>query len=151
MSDPLYRKEVLRLAADAHGAGRLQGPHVTGHAHNLVCADKITVDLTLANGRIVGFAQDTKACVLTQASASILGRDLNNLSRAEVEALRSAVEAMLEVDGVPPAPPFEAYAAFAGVTEFAGRHRCVLLPFDAILSAFAASEASEPDSVGSEH
>ena len=29
MSDPLYRKEVLRLAADAAGAGRLPDPHGT--------------------------------------------------------------------------------------------------------------------------
>ncbi len=150
MSDPLYRKELLRLAADAHGAGRLQGTHVTGHAHNPVCGDKITVDLALAEGRIVALAQDTKACVLAQASASILGRDLNNATRADVEALRGAVEAMLEADGAAPAPPFEAYAVFEGAIEFASRHRCVLLPFDAILSALAASEASEPESVGRE-
>ena len=29
MSDPLYKKEILRLAADAHGAGHLAEPHVT--------------------------------------------------------------------------------------------------------------------------
>ena len=78
------------------------------------------------------------------------GTRSNNATRADVEALRGAVEAMLEADGAAPAPPFEAYAVFEGAIEFASRHRCVLLPFDAILSALAASEASEPESVGRE-
>ncbi len=40
MADPLYKKEILRLAADAHGAGRLGEPHVTGVAHNPTCGDR---------------------------------------------------------------------------------------------------------------
>ena len=52
MSDPLYKKELLRLAADAHGAGRLAGATATGHAHNPICGDKVVVDLVLEDGRI---------------------------------------------------------------------------------------------------
>ena len=73
MSDPLYKKELLRLAADAHGAGRLACASAIGHAHNPVCGDKVVVDLVLEDGRVVEIRQDAKACVLTQASASILG------------------------------------------------------------------------------
>lgn len=144
MSDSLYRKELLRWAADAHGAGRLSGDRTTGCAHNPVCGDKITVDLALAKGRIAAIAQDTRACVLTQASASILGDRLRNSTRADVEALRTRVAAMLNADAEPPAPPFEAFGLFDGTTAFRGRHRCVLLPFDAVLAAFDASETCVP-------
>ena len=105
MSDPLYRKELLRLAADAHGAGRLKEPDVTGHAHNPACGDKVTVDLDLADGRIVQIAHNTKACVLAQASASILGRALRNKNRSDVEQLREAIVAMLAAHGPAPSPP----------------------------------------------
>ncbi|MBI3678457.1 MAG: iron-sulfur cluster assembly scaffold protein [Proteobacteria bacterium] len=136
MSDPLYRKEVLRLAADAHGAGRLTGPHRTGVAHNPTCGDKVSVDLALdAGGHIAALAHETKACVLSQASASILGRDLKGLTRAEVEKLRADVSAML-TGGSAPASPFDAYSAFDGVAEVKSRHRCVLLPIEAVLKAF---------------
>jgi NifU-like protein involved in Fe-S cluster formation len=142
MSDPLYRKELLRLAADAHGAGRLSGPHVTGQAHNPACSDKVTVDLELADDRIAQIAHDTKACVLAQASASILGRELKNKTRRDVEQLRGTIAAMLATHGAAPSSPFDAYAVFDGTIEFPSRHRCVLLPIEAVLAAFEAADAA---------
>src|SRR5215469_18739418 len=108
MSDPLYRKELLRLAADAHGAGRLAHPDATGHAHNPTRGDKVSVELTLEGGRVRAIAQETKACVLTQASASILGEKLAGASRADVEALMQSLTTML-MGGPVPSPPFDAF------------------------------------------
>src|SRR5690348_3410610 len=96
MSDPLYKKEILRLAADAHGAGHLDQPHINGDAHNPACGDKVHVELALdGRGRVTAMAHDTKACVLAQASASILGQSLKGASRDDVEDLANAVALML--------------------------------------------------------
>jgi NifU-like protein involved in Fe-S cluster formation len=139
MSDPLYRKELLRLAADATGSGRLAVPCATATAHNPTCGDKVTMDIALADGRIAGVAHHTLACVLTQASAAILGAEVAGLDRADVSALRDAVAAMLD-GGPPPQAPFDAFSAFEGVAEVKSRHKCVLLPIEAVLAAFDASE-----------
>ncbi|HEX3652603.1 MAG TPA: iron-sulfur cluster assembly scaffold protein [Rhizomicrobium sp.] len=137
MSDPLYRKEILRLAADAHGAGRLQRADLAGAAHNLTCGDKVMVELAIgADGRVTAMAHDTKACVLTQASASILGDRLKGARQEDVEALANDVAAMLVSNGDAPAPPFEPYVAFQGAVMHRNRHRCVLLPIEAVLDAF---------------
>ena len=144
MSDPLYRKEVLRLAADATGAGRLPHPCSTGRAFNPACGDRVTFDVALEDGRIAGIAHDTKACVLTQASAAILGSELIGLARDEVEALREQVVQMLK-GGNTPSAPFDAFGVFDGVRPHGNRHTCVLLPLDAVLSAFDASESAKPD------
>lgn len=136
MSDPLYRRELLRLAADAHGAGKLAAPDATGIAFNPACGDKVTVELVIQDGRIVELAHESKACVLTQASVSILGQALCGADRNTIERLREEVAAMLESDGAPPAQPFEAYREFAGAVTYASRHRCVLLPIEAVLAAF---------------
>lgn len=150
MSDPLYRKEILRLAADAHGAGHLAGPHVTGDAHNPACGDKISVDLVLdQDGRVAAIAHDTKACVLAQASASILGQSLKGASRDDVEDLANAVGMMLGAKAPPPDTPFGAYSAFEGVVEHRNRRQCVLLPIEAVLKAFENSENAEPGGVRS--
>ena len=135
MSDPLYKKPLLRLAADAAGAGRLAEPHCTGTAHNPACGDKVTVDLALEDGRIKGLALETKACVLVQASASILGADAVGLNRAEIDALRRQVIAFLDGHRAPSAP-FDAYKHFDGAADHPARHRCVLLPIEAVLIAF---------------
>jgi NifU-like protein involved in Fe-S cluster formation len=147
MSDPLYKKELLRLAADAHGAGRLADANASGHAHNPVCGDKVVVDLVLEDGRVAEIGQEAKACVLTQASASILGKSLRGATRGDVEALQSAVRTMLEARGPVPGTPFEDYAAFDAALAYPSRHTCVLLPIEAVLAAFDALETEEPESV----
>ncbi|MGD0190060.1 MAG: iron-sulfur cluster assembly scaffold protein [Rhizomicrobium sp.] len=136
MSDALYSKALLRLAADAHSAGRLPEPDASGTVFNPACGDKVTVDLSLKEGRIADIAHETKACVLAQASASVLGLASRGADRAGIEKLRDDLNAMLHEKSAAPAPPFDAYAAFEGAVEYTSRHRCVLLPVEAALAAF---------------
>lgn len=136
MSDPLYHKDILRLAADAHGAGRLPSPDGKGEAFNPTCGDRVTFEVERdAEGRIRALAHETKACLLAQASASILGRDARSLSRPEIERLREDVSAMLKDGASAPDVPFTDYAAFDGAVTYPSRHQCVLLPIDALLDA----------------
>src|SRR3569833_4671414 len=114
MSDPLYRKDLLRLAADATGSGRLQPADGAATAHNPACGDKVTIEIRLTDGRITQLAHQTQACVLTQASAAILGAHAGGLDRTELQALAESVAAMLQGSDVPP-PPFSAYGVFGGV------------------------------------
>ncbi len=104
MDDPLYRKQILRLAADAAGAGRLAQPHGSATRHNPACGDRITVEVAVADGRVTALAHHTIACVLTQASAAILGADAVGLNRAEMASLTDRVRGLLAGGGLPPAP-----------------------------------------------
>jgi NifU-like protein involved in Fe-S cluster formation len=136
MSDPLYRKAILRLAADAHGAGRLAEPQYTGEAFNPTCGDRVTFEVTTdAEGRIRALAHETKACVLAQASAAILGRDAKDHSPEEIARLRRDVSAMLKDNTPAPEGAFADYAVFDGAITYPSRHACVLLPIDALLNA----------------
>jgi nitrogen fixation protein NifU and related proteins len=76
--------------------------------------------------------------VLTQASAAILGSGATGMDRAEIVLLHTAVSAML-TGGDPPDAPFETYAVFDGVADHKNRHKCVLLPIEAAIAAFDAS------------
>jgi nitrogen fixation protein NifU and related proteins len=139
MSDPLYAKGLLRLAANATGAGRLAPSDAEGLAHNPTCGDRVSVTLRLdEHGHITAIAHETHACVLTQASASILGAHLEGAGEAAVRTLRGQIAAMLQKGEAPP-PPFEDYAALTGAAAYRNRHACVLLPVDAVLTALASS------------
>jgi NifU-like protein involved in Fe-S cluster formation len=138
MSDPLYKRELLRLAADATGSGRLSVPCGTGIAHNPTCGDKVVMDVAVADGRIVAVAHDTKACVLTQASAAIIGAEIAGMTREEVSGLHASVAGMLAGES-PPSAPFDVFAVFDGVADHKNRHKCVLLPIEAVLAAFDAA------------
>ena len=140
MSDPLYAKPLLRLAANATGAGRLNPFDAEGHAHNPTCGDRIAVTLRLdEKGRIAEMAHETQACVLTQASASILGANLAGADATSLETLRAQVASMLR-EGAPPPAPFADYATLTGAAVYRNRHTCVLLPIDAVLNALGTGQ-----------
>ena len=145
MSDLPYTIDVLRLAAEAHGAGHLAPPCLSHTEANPVCGDRTTVDLRLDGARIEAVAHDTHACVLTQASASLLGASLTGHTTKDLVRLRDDVTAMLE-GGPSPDGAFAGYRHLAEVAQHPARHRCVLLPIEAALKAAALSEPSEPAS-----
>lgn len=131
-SDPLYRKALLRLAADATGAGHLPAPDACATAANPACGDSVTVEVAWTGDCITALAHDTRACILTQASAAILGAVAPGLTPAALAALEAGVRAMLKDGATPPLPD---YAAFDGAAALPGRHVCVLLPFQALRKA----------------
>ena len=135
MSDPLYDKSLLRLAANAAGAGRLDDFDAEGSAHNPTCGDRISVTLrTGQSGRILAIAHEVHACVLAQASASILGAHATGANQTKLQALRDEVAGMLRGDAAV-SPPFEDYAVLKPAAAYRNRHACVLLPIDAVLNA----------------
>ena len=138
--DPLYRRELLRLAADATGAGHLPAPDATASVHNPACGDRVTVELALAEGRVTALAHTTQACVLAQASAALLAKMAPGRDRLGLAALAASVQAFLNG-----APPPAGYGVFDGVAAHAGRHVCVLLPLQAALKAL---ESAKPSSEG---
>lgn len=137
VSDPLYKTALLRLAADAAGAGTLPAPDVDATAANPACGDRVRVTARLKKGRVTELAHDTHGCLLTQASAAILGTAGPGLDAASLAALEQGVRAMLK-DGA--APPLPAYMAFEGAASHPGRHICVLLPIQALRDALESSE-----------
>lgn len=121
-------------------------PCGTATARNPACGDQVTVDVAVECGRITAIAHDTKACVLTQASAAILGGEIAGLTREEVSGLHTAVSAML-AGAEAPSAPFDVFSVFEGVADYRNRHKCVLLPIEAVMAAF---EVLEPGKAGGE-
>jgi nitrogen fixation NifU-like protein len=143
MSDTPYTQALLRLAADGTGAGRLVKADASATVHNPACGDRVTIDLAVKDSRVAALAHHTRACILTQASAAILGAQAIGASQTDLAALAESVQAMLR-GAAPPLPPFEAYGVFEGIADHPGRHVCVLLPLQAALEAFEVLELPEP-------
>lgn len=133
--DALYSPAVLRLAADAHGAGPLRADDVAITCVNPTCGDRIDVALALSAGTISRFVYHTGACLICQASASALGASIVGKTSQQIEGLRAGLRAMLKSGGAPPPAPFTAFAALAPVAYEKSRHACVLLPLDAAAEA----------------
>ena len=146
LSDPLYRRELLRLAADATGAGHLPSPDAMASVHNPACGDRVRVELALEGEQIAALAHVTQACVLTQASAALLAGAAPGKDRSALAALADSVRGFLKGGGLKggPAPQNlpKGYEVFDGVAGHAGRHVCVMLPLEAALKALDGARKS---------
>ena len=135
MSDELYQKALLRLAAAAHGAGRHGDDCCSAREANAMCGDAVIFDARVDGaGRISEVANDLKGCVLVQASASLVAEHAVGEDAAGVGALREAVAAMLN-GGEAPTGVWAAYEVFKPASAYRSRHSCVLLPIDALAKA----------------
>lgn len=139
MSDELYAKELLRWAADASRAGHLPDPKRAATVNNAMCGDKVTMEFTVDPAHaIIDCRHDTKACVLTQASAAIIAAKAEGESAASLAELKAQVTAMLKEGKSAPHGKWAAYEIFAPVREHKSRHTCVLLPLEAAEKALKA-------------
>lgn len=138
----LYSGRILELAADIPHLGRLPRPDGSAKKRSPLCGSTVTADVVVRDGRVAEFAQDVKACALGQASAAVLGRVVIGRSRAELEAAREALKAMLKAGGPVPAAPFDGYEVLAPARDYRNRHASILLALEAVTEAMAAAEAA---------
>jgi len=135
MIDELYSAKILKAAANMPRAGRLAVPDASVEKVSKLCGSRITVDLTLKDGRIADYAQDVKACALGQAAAAIMGEHAVGASVEEIESARVALRAMLK-DGAPaPEGRFADLAMLAPVKDYPPRHVSTMLAFEATAEA----------------
>ncbi|QIK41391.1 iron-sulfur cluster assembly scaffold protein [Pontivivens nitratireducens] len=132
----LYSQRILALASAIPHQERLDSPDATVTKRSPLCGSTVTVDLDIADGKIVRFGQDVKACALGQASAAVFGEQAVGLSLEEARAGRDALRAMLREDGPVPDAPFDGYAALEPARAYRNRHASILLVPDATVAAF---------------
>ena len=141
----LYSGRILDLAANIPHVGRLDAPDGSAKRRSPLCGSTVTVDVRVQGGRITAFAQDVKACALGQAAASVLGGAVVGRSRAEVEAARNAVAALLKSGGPTPAAPFSDFEVLIPAQDYKNRHASIMLALDATVEAMIAAEQKASD------
>jgi NifU-like protein involved in Fe-S cluster formation len=142
MKDELYHQAILELAKKARHAGRLEAPQASVTVDNPLCGDRVTLDLTLANGRVREVGHRVRGCLLCQAAAVAIGLRAPGETPAALRAVaRDLGAALAGVPGAAPMP-WPELAAFAPVHAHKSRHECVLLPFDALAQALDQAETN---------
>ncbi len=140
----LYSGRILALAADIPHLGRLEHPQARVKRRSPLCGSMVSVELDMEAGRVSRFGQEVKACALGQAAAAVLGAAVIGRSRAELEAARDQLQAMLKSGGPVPSAPFDGYEVLEPAREYRNRHASILLAIEAAAEAAAEAEATNP-------
>ncbi len=147
--DDIYNTKILELSAAIPRTGRLVAPQARGEAHSKLCGSTIAVELTLDGDRIADFAQNVKACLLGQASASIVGREIVGTDISEFRAVAETMRRMLKEGGPPPTGRWADLALLEPVRDYRHRHASTLLVFDAIERAIRSVKGEDAPAVRS--
>lgn len=143
MFDDVYNRKILELAANIPRLGRLDAPQASAQAHSRLCGSSITVDLVVAQGVVVDYAQDVQACALGQAASSVMGRAIVGATTQELRDLRDIMRRMLKENGPPPQGRFADAGVLEPARDYKARHASMLLPFDAVVAALDKIEAAQ--------
>lgn len=139
MNASLYQnREILRLATEIPYDERLAHPMGSSEKRSPICGSRVTVDVSLADGRVSEVGMLVRACALGQASASLLGAAVLGRTPGELAEARDALTAWLAGEG--PAPDWPGLTIFEPALGYTARHPSIRLAFEA--AAEAASQAA---------
>lgn len=130
--DDIYNQRIFELAAAIPRAVRLDLPDAAARAHSKLCGSTVEVELKVAGDRVSDFGQTVKACLLGQASAAIVGREIVGTSDAEFRDVARAMRKMLKESGPPPSGRWADLGLLQPVKDYPHRHASTLLVFDAV-------------------
>jgi NifU-like protein involved in Fe-S cluster formation len=135
----LYSRDLLRLATSLPHGDRIDAAPHSAVCRSPVCGSEIAADVRLDDaGGIEALAFRARACAMGQASAALLRTVGIGRTREEIMAARSSLAELLTgKDGAE--PHWREHEVFAPARAHPGRHGAILLPYDAVLAALAAT------------
>lgn len=141
-----YRTVVLDHNRTPRRRGRLPAPSLSAQGVNVLCGDKLTLDLAIHEGAISEFAFEAEASALTLAATSIMGDLVCGLPLQRAAELATAALDLVtrNPDRVPDAALGE-FNAFLGVLGHPNRIKTVTLPWATLAGALAGRLATSTD------
>lgn len=142
--DDIYNQRIFELAAAMPRAVALDHPDAAARAHSKLCGSTVEVEIKVDGDRISDFGQSVKACLLGQASAAIVGREIVGTSEAEFRAVADAMRRMLKEGGPRPEGRWADLGLLEPVKDYPHRHASTLLVFEAVERALDEARAKRP-------
>ena len=127
--DDLYRDYILEHYRRPHNFGVLDAPSASYEGSNPLCGDRITLMLTVEDGRIADVAFTGRGCAISQASASLVTDEVRGKTLADAAAMTP--DDVLDLLGIEISP---------------ARLKCALLSLDTV--SHALEERAKGDGAG---
>lgn len=134
MSLDLYTPEIADLALGNPFPERLAAPHGSAERRSPICGSRVTVDVALdQDGRVAEVGTLVRACLLGQASSTLMARNLVGRTAEEIAAARDELSRWLAGEGA--VPEWPGLAIFEPGLKLTARHPSIRLAFEAAADA----------------
>jgi len=136
----LYQDIILDHGQHPRNFRKQAEPSHFAHGHNPLCGDRVTVYVTLANGRIKDVSFEGRGCAISQASASLMTEILKGKTPAEADQLFKGFHAKVTGGAAAEAPEaladdMERLEPLTGVKSYPTRVKCATLAWHAFEAA----------------
>jgi len=132
MTEALYTKDILRLAAGIPHLGLLDDADFCVTKTRPICGSRVKVSVALSQGHIAASGPEVRACALGQASAAIVGGSVIGEPLESFPPLFTGMQAFLKGEAPHPEGPWSQTHIFAPARQHRARHASILLPFEAL-------------------
>ncbi|MCY7271073.1 MAG: iron-sulfur cluster assembly scaffold protein [Sphingomonas bacterium] len=133
MSQPLYTRNILRLAASIPGQRSFAEMGDARVFRSATCGSRVAMRVALdGEGRVTSLEQAVEACAFGQAAAALVGAGAVGLTVEEAAVALAGVERWLHEDNTEPWPGLD---QLDQARARRGRHGAILLPFRALFAA----------------
>jgi nitrogen fixation NifU-like protein len=139
-TDDLYQTLIMERARSPHHAGQLDEFDGEGEGDNPMCGDRVHVWIKYDGDLVRNLRHETRGCAICLSAADLMGDAVIGKSSRDVMDLFRAFDSMV-VDGtIPDRADFMELRALAGVHEYRSRHRCAILPWQALKTALGRAQ-----------
>lgn len=140
MSLDLYTPEISALALGNPYPERLPAGAVSAEKRSPICGSRVTVDVELdEHGRVAQVGTLVRACLLGQASSTLMAQHVIGRTPAELAAARDALTDWLA--GTGSVPDWPGIDIFTPGLKLTARHSSIRLAFEAAAEAAEAAAA----------
>jgi len=133
----LYQELILDHNKNPRNYGRPAQTTHEAHGHNPLCGDRVTVYLTVNNGRVEDIGFEGKGCAISTASASMMTQMLKGKSVEECHAIFNSFHDLVTGKSCPVESlnQLGKLAVFSGVRDFPARVKCASLAWHTMQAA----------------
>lgn len=142
MSDlqALYQELLLDHYRKPRNFGALALPTGRAEGHNPLCGDRVVVEVSVADERLVDVAFRGSGCAISTAAASLMSEATKGRPLAEVRELAERFRGALTSEPAGAGETLGKLDALLGVRAYPMRVKCATLAWHALESAIAKGE-----------
>jgi len=131
----IYQDKILSLAAENKKSLPIENFNRSYEIKNPLCGDEVKVRIKLVNNEIDDISTIVRGCALCEASAGLTVKLFKNKKIPNNNFVKDFLNWLENKDQDLPISLPEEIGVFTPIRDIKNRHKCITMPFEAILKS----------------